>query len=103
MLRTISASDLRTRIKLVLNEVGYGRGVQYIVQKFGEPTAAIISMEDFQFLQEIKQQQAAASLRERIANMRARNRELDSGELHDLIEAARTEFYQLRSRQSDAH
>lgn len=103
MLRTISASDLRTRIKLVLNEVGYGRGVQYIVQKFGEPTAAIISMEDFQFLQEIKQQQATASLRERIANMRARNRELDSGELHDLIEAARTEFYQLRSRQPDAH
>jgi prevent-host-death family protein len=103
MLRTISASDLRTRIKWVLNEVGYGRGVQYVVQKFGEPTAAIVSMEDFQFLQEIKQQQATASLRERIANMRARNRELDPGELHDLIEAARTEFYQSRSRQPDAH
>ena len=103
MLRTISASNLRARIKWVLNEVGYGRGVQYIVQKFGEPTAAIINMEDFQFLQEIKQQQATASLRERITNMRARNRELAPGELHDLIEAARTEFYQLRSRQPDAH
>ena len=103
MLRTISASNLRARIKWVLNEVGYGHGVQYIVQKFGEPTAAIINMEDFQFLQEIKQQRSAASLRERITNMRARNRELAPGELHDLIEAARTEFYQLRSHQPDAH
>ncbi len=103
MLKTISSSDLRGQIKRVLNEVGYGQGVQYIVQKFGEPTAAIISMEDFRLLQAVKQQQATASLRETIAGIRERTRQLDPGELDALIEEARVEFYHLRSRQPDAH
>ena len=101
MLKTISSSELRTRIKRVLNEVGYGQA-QYIVEKFGEPTAAIISMEDFHFLQAARQQQATASLREVIADIRARSRQLDPDELDSLIEEARAEFYHLRSRQSDA-
>ena len=102
MLKTISSSDLRGQIKRVLNEVGYGQGVQYIVQKFGEPTAAIISMDDFRLLQSVRQQQATAALREIIAEVRARNRGLDPDELDALIEQARAEFYQLRSRQADA-
>ncbi len=101
MLRTISSSELRAQIKRVLNEVGYG-GAQYIVEKFGEPMAAIISMEDFRFLQAAKQQQATASLREVIAGIRARSRQLDPDELEELIEEARAEFYHLRSRPSDA-
>lgn len=48
--KTVTSSDLRTNIKRVLNEVEYGTE-QYIIEKFGEPTAAIISMEDFHFLQ----------------------------------------------------
>ncbi len=102
MLRTISSSDLRAQIKRVLNEVGYGQGVQYIVQKFGEPTAAIISMEDFRLLQVAKQQRATGSLQEIIAGIRARSRQLDPDELDGLIEEARAEFYHLRSRQPDA-
>jgi len=102
MLKTISSSDLRAQVKTVLNEVGYGQEVQYIVQKFGEPTAAIVSMEDFRFLQEAKQQQATASLREVIAGIRARARQLDPDELDALIEEARTEFYHLRKHQPDA-
>ena len=101
MLKTISSSDLRAQIKRVLNEVGYGRA-QYIVEKFGEPTAAIISMDDFRLLQSVRQQQATAALREIIAEVRARNRGLDPDELDALIEQARAEFYQLRSRQADA-
>lgn len=101
MLRTISSSDLRAQIKRVLNEVGYGQ-IQYIVEKFGEPTAAIISMEDFRLLQAAKQQQATASLQETIAGIRARKRQLNPDELDALIEEARAEFYHLRSRQSDA-
>ena len=101
MLKTISSSDLRAQIKRVLNEVGYGRA-QYIVEKFGEPTAAIISMDDFRLLQSVRQQQATAALREIIAEVRARNRGLDPDELDALIEEARAEFYQLRSRQADA-
>lgn len=101
MLKTISSSELRAKIKRVLNEVGYGQA-QYIVEKFGEPTAAIISMEDFRFLQDARRQRATSSLQEIIAGIRARNRQLDPDELNDLIEEARTEFYHLRSRQSDA-
>jgi prevent-host-death family protein len=101
MLKTISSSELRAQIKRVLNDVEYGQA-QYIVKKFGEPTAAIISMEDFRLLQSARQQQATASLREIIAGIRARSRQLDPDELDALIEEARVEFFQLRSRQSDA-
>ena len=101
MLRTISTSNLRDQIKRVLNDVGYGNA-QYIVEKFGEPTAAIISMEDFRLLQATKQQQATASLREIVADIRDRARQIDDGELEGLIEEARAEFYHLRSRQPDA-
>ncbi len=102
MLKTISSSELRVQVKTVLNEVGYGQEVHYIVQKFGEPTVAIISMEDFRLLQAAKQQQATASLREIIAGIRARARQLDPDELDTLIEEARAEFYHLRGRQPDA-
>jgi prevent-host-death family protein len=102
MLKTISTTDLRTQIKQVLNEVGYGQ-VEYLVEKFGEPTAAIINVEDFRLLQAARQQQAASSLRQAIAGIRARNRPLDAGELDALIEEARTEFYHLRSARPDAH
>ncbi len=101
MLRTISSSKLRAQIKRVLNEVGYGQ-VQYVVEKFGEPTAALISIEDFRFLQTVRQQQATSSLQEIIAGIRARSRQLDPDELGGLIEEARTEFYHLRSRQPRA-
>lgn len=92
MLKTISSSELRAQIKRVLNEVGYGQA-QYIVEKFGEPTAAIVSMEDLRFLQEARQQQATSSLQEIIADIRARSRQLDPDELDALIEEARTDFY----------
>jgi len=59
MLKIISVSDLRVQIKRVLNEVGYGQS-EYLIEKFGEPTAAIISIEDFNLLQTIKQQHADA-------------------------------------------
>jgi prevent-host-death family protein len=101
MLKTISSSDLRAQIKRVLNEVGYGQAL-YVVEKFGEPTAAIISMEDFYLLQAARQQQATASLREIIAGIRARSQPLDPDELDALIEEARAEFYHLRSNQADA-
>lgn len=96
MLRTISSSDLRAQIKRVLNEVGYGK-TQYIVEKFGEPTAAIISMEDFCLLQATREQRASASLQEIVAGIRSRTEEIDAGELDDLIKEARAEFYSLQS------
>jgi len=85
MLRTISASDLQAQIKQVLNDVGYGQA-QYIVEKFGEPTAAIVSIEDFYLLQAARQERASASFRDLVSDMRERGREVDPGELNRLIE-----------------
>ena len=97
MQKTISSSELRTHIKRVLNEVGYG-ATQYVVEKFGEPTAAIISMEDFRLLQSAKQQESLASLQEVVASLRARSERLDPEELDSLIEEARAEFYTIQHR-----
>ncbi len=101
MPKTISSSELRAQIKHVLNEVGYGQS-QYVVERFGEPTAAIISVEDLQLLQAIKQQQAKMSLQETIAGIRARGSEVDVGELDDLIEEARSEFYDRQHQAANA-
>jgi prevent-host-death family protein len=92
MFKTISSSELRAQLKRVLNEVGYGQ-TEYVVEKSGEPTAAIISMADFELLQAAKQQQAASSLPEVVAKLRQRGQAVDLAELTELIEAARTEFY----------
>ena len=100
-LKSISSSDLRSQIKRVLNEVRYGQA-QYVVEKFGEPTAVIVSLEDFDLLQSLRQRQATSSLREIVAGIRARSAEVDPDELSDLIEEARAEFCQLQSRSSRA-
>jgi prevent-host-death family protein len=92
MLKTVSTSDLRAQIRRVFDEVSYGQA-EYIVEKFGEPAAAIISMEDFRLLEETKRQQAAASLRDLIADVRTRNRQLDPAELSALIEEARAAYH----------
>ena len=96
MLKTISSSDLRTQIKRVLNEVGYGQA-QYIVEKFGEPTAAIVSLEDFRMLQAAREKHATTSLREIVASIRSRSEDLEPDELGGLIEEARAEFHRMQS------
>jgi prevent-host-death family protein len=99
--KTITTSDLRTRVGHVLNEVGYG-GVPYLVSKSGQPTVAIISMEDYRLLQAAKRQQAAESLRARLVSLRERNRELDVDELTKLVEEARADYYHTQSGVPDA-
>ena len=101
MLKTITVSDLRAQVKRVLNEVGYG-GAQYLVEKFGEPTAAIISVEDYRLLQATKRQQGTDSLRDTLTSLRARSRGIEAGELDALVEEARSEFYRLQSDRSNA-
>lgn len=101
MLKTISSSDLRTQIRRVLSEVGYGRAV-YVVEKFGEPTAAIISMEDFRLLQAVRQREMTDRLREVIARARAQARDVSPEELDALIEEARTDFHRRKGHPSDA-
>jgi prevent-host-death family protein len=92
MLKRISTTELRAEIKRVLNEVGYGQS-QYLVEKFGEPTAVIINLEDFRLLQSIKERQAAGALRETLAGIRQRGEKMAPEALDQLIEEARAEFY----------
>jgi prevent-host-death family protein len=56
--KTISASELRAHIRTVINEVHYGQ-VEYLVLKSGEPAAVIISLADFQLLEQARQQVGA--------------------------------------------
>ncbi len=102
MLKTITSSDLRVQVKQVLNEVGYGQN-QYVVEKFGEPAAAIIGMDDFRLLQQVRQAQAAASLADVVAAVRQRGQELDTAELTALMEEARADFYQMHSGQPNGN
>lgn len=101
MPRTISSSELRAQIKRILNEVGYGQS-RYVIERFGEPTAAIVSMEDLRLLQAVKQRQAKTSLRETITAIRRRSSNVEANELDALIEKARSEFYELERQTTDA-
>lgn len=101
MPQVISSSKLRSEIKQVLNEVGYGQR-QYIIERFGEPTAAVISMEDLRLLQAIKKQQSKISLGETIANLRSRQDEIEPDALTDLIEEARADFYAKTNQDTNA-
>ena len=100
MLKTISSSDLRARIKRVLNEVEYGQA-EYIVEKFGEPAVAIVNMADFLLLRALRRQKPGKELREVVERIRMRITPQDAEDLDPLIEQARSEFYQLRSGQAD--
>jgi len=100
MLKTISSSDLRTRIKRVLNEVEYGQA-EYVVEKFGEPAAAIVSIADFLLLKALRRQTPGKDLREVVERVRMRMAPKDLEDLEPLVEQARNEFYQLRSCRAD--
>ena len=84
MTKTISSSDLRAQIKRVLNEVGYAHA-QYIVEKFNEPIAAVVSLEDFRQLQAAKESQSSDSFQEIIREVRSRNGPLSPDEMVDLV------------------
>lgn len=101
MPKTISSSELRAQIKRVLNEVRYGRA-EYVVERFGEPAAAIVSVEDLRLLQAVKARQARTRLRETLAGIRRRGEAVNAEELDALVEEARSEFYELRRPTSDA-
>lgn len=102
MIKTISTSDLRAQLKEVLNQIAYGH-VEYLVEKFGEPTVAIISVEDYRLLQEARRQRTTASLREVIAQVRSQQANLDESELNALIDEARADFHRSQSRSGDAN
>jgi prevent-host-death family protein len=93
MQKIISATNLRTTIKKVINEVSYGQN-QYVIEKFGEPTAAIINMDDYALLQAIQQPDVAGSFVDVLDNIRSRNQDADLDEIDALVEEARSLFFE---------
>lgn len=91
MLKRISSSDLRTQIRRVLNEVSYGRD-EYVVEKFGEPAAVIINMEDYRLLESARSAQSAIRLEALLQDLRERSNGIGQDELVHLIEEARADY-----------
>ena len=58
----------------------------------------ILFQKDFRLLQIAREQQSVASVKEIVADIRARGQGLEPDELNDLIEEARAEFYYRQSK-----
>jgi prevent-host-death family protein len=58
--KEIPSPDLRKGLRRILTEVQYKKA-EYIITRFGEPAAAIISMEEYKFLQAARQAQQKRS------------------------------------------
>jgi len=101
MLKRIPSSDLRSQIRQVLNAVSYGRD-QYIVEKFGEPAAAIINMDDFQLLESARSTQSTHRLEVLLQDIRERGAGIDESELIHLIEEARTAYVTSAAQSSNS-
>ena len=95
MERSVGSTDLRQRLTDILQRVRERREA-YVIETFGRPQAAIINLEDLRLLQELKEQQAEYTLRETLAQIRARGRAADPEELQALIEEARADFHRQR-------
>lgn len=78
MQKSISASELRAHIKEVINEVGYSQA-DYIVEKFGQPVAALINIQDFRLLQQVKQAQETVGENQFAPKLQAIREELLAG------------------------
>ncbi len=100
MIKTTSSSQLRSNIKRILNEVEYG-GVQYVVEKFGQPAAAIVSIKDLELIQERRQKEAISTLRETIAEIRANSRGMRPAQVDKLIEEALAAFHATQRGQDE--
>jgi prevent-host-death family protein len=100
MPKTISSSDLRAEIKRVLEAVEQG-STEYVVEKFGHPMAVIISMRDYQLLQEIREEQVGLPIQEVIGAIQLRERDWAPGYLNSLVEEARLDFF--KSKSGDTH
>jgi len=75
----IHASEVRNRIGEILARVRYG-GELVLVERRGKPVAAILSIEEYHSLDEIRQQWEALQRRRRFQTIRASAAENDLSE-----------------------
>lgn len=92
MIKSISSTDLRAQAAKVLNDVSYGQSL-YVIEKHGQPSAAIINMQDFRLLQQIKESAEADEFFTMLETIRQRADSVSPGELAELIEEARADYW----------
>ena len=63
----ISVSKMKDTLSDVLNRVAYGRE-RIVVSSHGKPKAAVISVEDLEFLEELEEEREVAMLADAVAN-----------------------------------
>jgi prevent-host-death family protein len=95
----IGTTDLRQKLTDVLESVRE-EGATYVIETFGRPQAAIVSMEQYQRVQEYeKRREAFFDWLEEAARINAEyNADLTEEEILALIEQARTEVYQEKMK-----
>lgn len=100
MSKTITTSALREQIRTVIDEVGFG-STHYVIERNGQPVAALISLDDLHLLESTKRLLAKRSLQDTLAGIRSRGSALSESELEAMIEEARVEYQKLHV--SDAY
>ncbi|MGH7203490.1 MAG: type II toxin-antitoxin system Phd/YefM family antitoxin [Candidatus Levyibacteriota bacterium] len=95
MIQTIKASEVRSNWSQLLNKVFRGN-TEIIVEKSGIPIAALVSTQDYQKLQKIKQKQEKdfALIKEIKAAFKSQTQDQISEGVQKSITAARTEMKQ---------
>ena len=102
MTKTITTSVLREQIRTILDEVGFGT-TQYVIERNGQPIAALISLDELHLLQSTQRLLAKRSLQDTLATVRSRGADLSEAELDALIEEARTEYHRFYDRGANGH
>ena len=100
MSKTITTSVLREQIRTVLDEIG-ADNTHYVVERNGQPVAALISLDDLHLLESTKRLLAKRSLQDTLAGLRGRGTALSAAELDALIEEARSEYEKLHGDRAD--
>ena len=90
MTQTIKASDVRSNWSQLLNKVFSGE-IEVVVEKSGIPVAAIVSTQDYQKLQQIKQKRDFALISEIRSAFKDQTPEQIEKGVQESIQAARTE------------
>lgn len=100
MSKTITTSALREQIRTVLDEVGFGT-TQYVIERNGQPVAALVSLDDLRLLESTKRLLAKHSLQDTLASIRGRGETLSQSELDALIAEARSEYERLHAGEAN--
>jgi prevent-host-death family protein len=96
MTRTISSNEAKQRWGAVISAVSE-QGDEVIVESHGKPKVAVISYEEFERFNELREQQRRAEIMERLrvleARQLARNNELTDEQVDELADRAAHEAF----------